>query len=395
MTRPRLTVKAVLIVLIIIIATSTGYAAGNGHISLQGSYSDSSGERIVSADLYEQQQEVIAVSTLFPEMAVKINRQNQDLFQMIPEFISFIQPDRLQAMILKSDSLLTEWLKGQDGAESGGIYAGDVFDHAGKEWSCIFPLNEFIDYFFSDLKDSPEYHGMSGEKDLVFNTCHETIKKGADDLDLQVIARKYEDGTYDVLSIMAREGILATVSIDRSQEKKLRTLIGYKTEGRYYYRDLNFMWETNSFSVETALYSGIESSYRSLAQQQPLFSETLEIIPAGDSGLSVKATFKTRTLTAPLIITGSVYEAADGYAQIDFHAVPSDHNDQQVHIYAFMEEQIRPVAFTDKRITDLLDENDSDIFLKEINSGFTALITDIIPKLPVDYQRLIVNMIIN
>ena len=395
MTSPHLSIKTVFISLFICVTMIAGNAAGEEHISIQATYSDSSVGRVASADFYEQNQQTIAVSTLFPELAVNLREQNHILFRIFPHALSLMHPEKFEAMIMQIDTVVSEWMNENPGTVSEGVYAGETFQHADNVCKNESSMDELLEYIYSKIKDTNKTDMLSYEAGEICMLCCEMLKEASAGLNLKVCISKYNEGQYYTVSINENEKIIYTVSVDKSEDKMIDAVLGWRTGGRYYYRSINCQYDKNSISIQSAFYSGKESSYRAVSKHTALFKESVSITEAEDQTVTVQGKLESWKLPIPVIISGNCHAEKEEYAELDFYVLPENTFEHQFHITACYEKQIRPVSFPDKKITDIRNEKDREHFSKDCYSGFSDLVTAIIPRLPIDYQKILIDLLIN
>ena len=394
MTNPYLSIKKVFIALFIGFTLISGNAAGEAHINIQAVYSDSSGGRVASADFYQQNNQIIAVSTLFPELAVSLNEQNDILFRIIPDALSLMHPEQFDAMIMQIDTVLSEWMNENPGTVSEGVFAGETFQHAENVCRYESPMNELLEYICSNIKNINKPDMLSYEAGDICILCCEMLQKVSAGSNPAVCISKYDEGKYYTVSINENEKTIYTLSVDKSEDKTIDAVFGIKAGGRYYYRSIKCQYDQNRISVQSSLYSGTESSYRAVSKHTALFKESVSMTEAEDQTVTIQGKLESWKLPIPVILNGNCQVKEDEYAQLDFYVLPENTYEQQFHINACLEKQIRPVSFPDKKITDIRNEKDSEQFSKACFSGFSELVAEIVPRLPIDYQRILIDLLI-
>ena len=115
---------------------------------------------------------------------------------------------------------------------------------------------------------------------------------------------------------------------------------------------------------------------------------------AEDQTVTIQGKLESWKLPIPVILNGNCQVKEDEYAQLDFYVLPENTYEQQFHINACLEKQIRPVSFPDKKITDIRNEKDREQFSKACFSGFSELVAEIVPRLPIDFQRILIDLLI-
>lgn len=394
MTSRHLTVKTVLIALFIGFTSICGKAAGEEHISIQASYSDSSGGRVASADFYQQNKQIIAVSTLFPELAVKLSEQNQIIFRTVPVILSFLHPEKIDAMIKKTDNILSEWMKEHPETVSDGVFAGDIFQHAGNVCSYETSLDELLAYIQDIIENSKEPVVLSPEDNEIYLLFYDMFDKASSGLNLSICISKYDEGSFYHISIKENDEIIYTVSFDKSKEKQINAVFGCRTGGRYYYRNLKYQYDKNTICIYSELYSGKETSYRAVSKHTALLKESVSLTAAEDDTVAVQGKIESWKLPIPIAFSGNC-QVKKGYAELDIRVFAESTYDQQIHINTCFERQIRPVSFPDKKIVDVRNEKEKDELSLSTYSGLSAIVAEIIPRLPVDYQKILINMLTN
>ena len=144
--------------------------------------------------------------------------------------------------------------------------------------------------------------------------------------------------------------------------------------------------------MDSALFSGKESSYQTYSGRKPLFHESVILKQENNHSVSFKSTIETKNASAPLHISGELNLYDENNAESWASAVIEGFPEQRLELSIRIETQMRPVTFADKKTANISDLSAKDEIQNAAYSGIVSLITEIIPRLPYDYQNLIVNL---
>ena len=286
-------------------------AFADEHIEIQGTFYGSMAGKIISADLYEQDDNTVAVSNLFPETAVHLDEQipvGDLLFHLSPLTVRNIQAIMKQTV--------SSWVKQANGETCYGVYSGDLFDYALSELSFSFRLSDFTRYLDSvnnDVTDDPASKRIITWAMGQIVSQLQIITSTADPM---ISYKNYDDGRYESILIQNQDMTMMTISADHTREKEEHLVISYRTGGQYWFRDITYSLEQESATITSEIRSSQESAYQSAAVMQPLFKETLSVFANSGSVSLFMYTLKSDKLTAPLVVTGEITDYQNGTAEL-------------------------------------------------------------------------------
>ena len=163
-------------------------------------------------------------------------------------------------------------------------------------------------------------------------------------MDLKISIASYDEGRYVSAMIMNNEDVKTILSADFSDENETRLLIGYREEGRYYFRDISILYSgKKDITITSSLRSGEESSYHNLSGNRPLFTETL--ILSDDMN---RYELKTDSVSEPLTVSGTASVRDNGQAGMNAIVRIGDQDRGILDISIDLENMARPVSLTDK-----------------------------------------------
>ena len=366
-------IKNAVCILVCIIVLLSQSALADLHMEIQGTFSDSDEIRIISADIYDQKEKITAVSSLFPEMAVVLDRKETDPFRMIRNVFDFSSPEQIDHTIGYTKKIISEWMEQLPHEDYSGVYSGDAFEYASKLRTYEFSVSAFKEYINKKNTDLPKGQSDSDDYNGVVIQWMDMFLENDFMQDSAIRINSYDEGVYYTVSVLKDNKIMLTISGKRAVEQEMQTVIGYRNGGRYYFREVNCICSKDYFSMDSALFSGKESSYRTYAEKKPLFHESLILKQENNHSVSFKSTIETKNVSAPLHISGEINLYDENNAES-------------------WETQMRPVTFADKKTANISDLSAKDEIQNAAYSGIVSLITEIIPRLPYDYQNLIVNL---
>ena len=156
--------KVICIAAAVIILFGSATAAGQ-HTGIQCVFEGLLAGRIVSVDLYYQENHTTAVSTLFPEMAVIFENEGSAIYNSA--ILYSIRPETITEAANHAEQILDEWLCSIQPRQFSGLFAGNLFDHATSLSTYEFLLSDFISYC-QVLKEKAIIDGQENNVDQQF-----------------------------------------------------------------------------------------------------------------------------------------------------------------------------------------------------------------------------------
>ena len=379
-------------ILVIVIFLTGAAANADQHLEAKCEFYGLTDSRIVTLDLYELQGEITAVSSLFPEFAVKLDKQMHipvNLFGIICKLDS----KTAAAVVKQIDSYAYSWLDTQLSAPVKGVYAGDLFDIAGSVRCAEVSLSAFTE----GLRQIASEQSESADADQV---CLDIIDIFAsldppdgNDHHLCLSIQEYDNGDYDVVRIMDGNNVVMTISVDRSDERARKMLIAYRQEGRYCFRECSFGSEHDQFVFRSNMRTSASSSFRTAAEKSPLFESSLTITDKKESVAGFQYMLKSGTLNTPLIITGQAESPEEKISSVSGHVSIDSQKTELLLISVMSEPIIRPVSFDDKALIAYEDGTGNSVISMAVASASLEVAAWLMPCLPNDYQEMMRKMI--
>ena len=362
-------------------------ASADEHIEVSGTFTGSLEGNVISFDLYEQDNQTVVVSSLFPEIAVYMD---QEIYE--PDLLFLMTPDSIRSAELILGQTLDSWIETQTLHSEEGVFAGSLFDESSIEMHTSFTVSDFITFFQTASTDI-------NSDDLFTHAIFRSIISGlnrilsiAEDPDLLVHYRRYENGIFETLSFISRNSTILTISIDHAQKDSKKILFEYNSQSRYYFREYIYNYLSEKVNLSCAFYSSSSSVYSKVKNQAPAFKETFELFNGTDNTSGFQYSLESNSLSSPLLITGDIIQYMIGSAEIRADLHIQDYEDEQMKIIAFQEKMNRTVAFSDKTPMHLQNEKDRAEVTEAVMSGITNTAAKLIYTLPVPYQNLLISL---
>lgn len=364
----------------------------DSHLEIQCLYTDSVSNRALSFDVYEQQQERIIVSTLLPDIAAIEDMNNSSIPITLQEIAQIIHDTDPSIYFRDIKKIISGWINQQDTAVHSGIFSGELFESANELRTCTFTLSGFNEY----LNTYSEQNGINKNEVTLFKTMFhiisEKIIQDAGANDLQIVAKLYDNGQYSTFVFMHESMAVLTVSVENVTENETRIVAGYRKEGIYYYRDTDIISEKNSLNITNALYNRSTTFRNSTRNKLPLIREAITYVKEDE-----KIRFSSRTesikTSNPLYIHGEIIYG-NGNCEVYADAELQESTEIKLSITARLENIIRQVSFDDKRMKNLKNNTDYSEISFTVYSGVIQLVSEIIPSLPEEYQKLLINLLL-
>lgn len=384
--------KAFSILVVIMLLTST-VAYADQHLEAQCLIAGEKDSRVVTLDLYETEEEITAVSSLFPEYAVRLKQRSSGSVDFI-NLLCEIDSKKAAAAVEWIDNITGTWLQTRLSSKVSGVYSGELFDSASAVRYAEAPLSELADYL-QEKKKNTEI-SVSGETDAFCNfmadVLTEAINTDLHDRDLILSVRDFDDGRYTVVRIMESEDVIMTVSVERADANKKHLLIGYRQNDRYCFRELLIGTEQNVFYIRSNMRTSTVSSFRAAAEREPLFESDLTINEGTAGIITFQYTLNSGKLKNPLIISGQTQKDPDGYSDVKCSVSVGNLKTEFITADFLTEPIVRPASFDDKTIVLYENMKDNAAISMEVASAVLELTAWLLPVLPQEYQQILQNM---
>ena len=382
--------KKILSILFIIILMGTT-ASADQHFEVLVSLPGSTEHTDMSFDLYEQEDQMIAVSTLFPEYAAAAKADQTNFMSVISAVLS-LSTEQIADLLKTADCAFMMWLEQRLSIPEKGIYSGDLFPSANTRRTADFSLNEMIAFFRDDEdKYIPEPNPESNTPSIL-STIAGWISENLKARNLTMSVQCYNQELFVSGRIIEDDQVIMTVSIDRSEEEN-RVLISYKEDGLYCYRELSVKYSQEQTDIRSDFRIASAASYQGAAATTPLFTEQTIITGGKIQPLTFRYILESVSLSQPLVIYGT---ATGQVNQASFTAsawIEGNEKQETFSFSAVLEPLNRPVSISDKTIINMSDEKENDVIPVTAALNAALLAAGFLPALPYDYQKMIMRLI--
>ena len=120
--------KKIISFLFIMILLTVASASADQHLEIFCAFNGSVGGRTETIYLYEQDGQLFAVSTLFPEYTVEMNN-SQDMLSGFKAFC-MLNPEMFSEMEEAAETYIRKWIDQQLSDSVYGVYSGELFEKA-------------------------------------------------------------------------------------------------------------------------------------------------------------------------------------------------------------------------------------------------------------------------
>ena len=369
-------------------------SAGERHIRVEGVFTGALENRTVTADLSEQDGVTTFVSSLIPNTVIEL--ENSKTGSTLPadlEGLFALRPEAVYASLNTAEDLLFAWTGTQQNETVSGAFAGELFDRASSETSCRFSLSALAGYLQERL-EAAEGTGREGMNPFMSRLLYETAEswKARDtETDPVILFSSYDEGCWYTVRMTVGNDILMTLSADRTSADCRRLLITYKENGLYCFRNTEFRMEGKQFYATSSFRTGKEPSFRSAAEQKPLFTESFTLAGDNASSCTFECVFDAEKLKNPVIMIGKISSQETGRAGIDADAYIRGHEADTLRVTVNTDAQDSGEDLSGRQVV-RMDRNKENAGIRlSAVSGLTLLAAEILPTLPEEYQKMIVN----
>ena len=371
--------KKIISFLVIMILLTVASASADQHLEIFCAFNGSVGGRTETIDLYEQDGQLFAVSTLFPEYTVEMNNSPD----MLTGFKAFcmLNPEMFSEMEEAAETYIRKWIDQQLSDSVYGVYSGELFEKAVTLQKAETTLAKLTDHIRKETgNDTSPAVG-------IISSFAEWISHAYGGKEIRLDIQCFDDWKYFCIRMYDGDNILMTVSADYSQEDEKHFLVGYREESRNIFRDIRIRNEKKSVAIVSSFGIGKDSSFHSLSGQNWLYSE--KIILSSRMNMYELAAEK---LSEPLTVYGSPFTQEDGQSGMEMKLSIGGREEEIIHVQISLEPLIRPVSFSDKKIISETDQEGMNLIVLEATANMTDLAAGIYPSLPAEYQQLLLKL---
>ncbi len=372
--------KKIFCLLIILVVLTPASVYADQHMEVSCTVRGISNSRDETADLYEQEGKIIAVSTLFPEYAVEIETETTDGLSFFHTLCS-LTPDTFSENKKTYERLIRSWIEQHLSDPVYGIYSGELFNEASMLQCAQFPLSKLTDYLQNSTME-----GITSDNSII-SLITKHIRRFFGEKELIFTLRCYDNWRYISVNVSENENLIMTVSADLAAEEE-HYLIGYREEGNNVFRRITISEAEKNVTIISSYWSGKESSYLNVSHQNPLFTEKLVL----SNWLKIYE-LDADSLSEPLIISCISSAEEDNQANMDIQVSINKHEQKLISISINFEPLIREVSFSDKKSILPSDEKEYTLFSLAVAANIQELVAEIIPSIPIDYQRMLLTLL--
>lgn len=383
------TAKIIICLLLVMNCLAGHFASADQHFELQVSFSGPMQGLVADVNIYNQKDGMIAESTLLPGKALVLDQKDRELFQEISD-VFYVLINRSHDSAWNSvKEMMQQWLKGKNHIQTTGEYSGEMFTHASTMDSCEFQISDLISF----LSETESENNQGEVTACICRLLKHSISHLFSKTDDVITLKQFNNEQYHTITVSEDDEILFAVSSDYTDKNKIHTVLSCKKDGYYYFRDITYSSEEKRGIFVSDFYCSKTSSFQSVSMNQPMYRETLNVSAESEAALAFQYDFESRILSDPFRITGRISGSQDECLEI--HALAGIANAEEAIIMAdgYLEPQIRPVIFTDKEIINIHNEEEMKEVYTSVLSEVTLLTAELIQNLPLDYQKILISLL--
>ena len=363
-------------------------AIADEHVCVQGFFCGSTENLPFSADLYKQDDRLFIVSSLLPEIAVSVSDGQNRITECISAILS-INTEQLEYTIKADERIFSAWIQQLFRETRSGVFTGDVFDRATTVTTSSFLLSDYLRYTEMSLMN---FEANGNETEEKRNSYLLSALKGIQyifrDEKLNIQLQSYDEGSYYTVSVIKQHEVFMTVSVDNTLHDCRHMVVGYRENGRYYFRDVLLSIQTESFAISSGLYCSNCSSYRMLTSDSLLFTERFSVAKDKEGMDVFQYSVETPSMTEPFAVSGSI--AGD---EIRMKMFLQQTGNDLCSVSVYKDNMKNTVSFSDKKTMYYDRINDREEIHMTFLAGIMQLAADIIPALPLFYQKILMFLI--
>ena len=371
-----------IICLIIALLLPVACASADSYLEASFSFSGSSGNRIETIDLYEQENQIAAVSTLIPEYAVIIDQMTGFSLSLFHSICS-LNPVIIRDNVQKADSKIRDMIGEYMSDPVPGAYSGELFENAASVRTARFQLYDFLTSAINTLDSTDE--PFTDVCKAVLSSLMGSLQQTSDS-ELFLEIKIYDNWQYVSAMLFDHEQAVMIISSDLSMVNTKRILVSYRENERNYFRDMLIKDDYDAITVTSSLRSGTDCTYQRIMNETPL---TTALLTLTNEQFNLK--MYGNGLSEPLTATGKTTVQENGEAQMTANLVINNHDAQEFNISINLSQMARPVYFSDKETIYLSDQTENAGLIITAASKETELAAEIIPTLPDEYQKLLIK----
>lgn len=363
------------------------FACADQHMELSCVSADQPGA-FISFDLYGQEGAVYLLSSLFPDHVYRFRSDESFSVSGLNDCLP-LRAGMAAAVDRTLGDGFMQWLGEKLSAPEYDSWSGELFEKASSMRYAEFSLDELIT--FLDPQSAPQDPDTPASG-LIRSQAYSLVRDLRDS-GMTVLVRSFDEGKYLSADVRSGDDTVMTVSADCTETGAKRLLIIHREEGRYYFRDIKIRYDDESFTASSTLRSGDTSSGMAAEGNVTLFTETFSGKNGPDQSFGFEWTFTSPSLSDSTAVTGTVTGGESGQARLDAVLCIGDASREVIRISASAEPLVRQVSFTDKIEVTEQDETESGKMMISAAAGLMLFASEIMPSLPVSYQKIVWNLL--
>ena len=385
----RKTVFYILLAAVCAVCTA-GYA--DRHTEIRCQFSEAFGSRTVTMDIYEQE-EIIAVSSLFPDKAAVFSRDMSAFTGGITDFLNTLNEKNIFGLYEKTEQMVLSWIDMQPYEKHTGQFSGELFQNADSMKSYVFTLSSFTEYL------NTVHDGKNEEFYRLFSLLLQQINRlynTENSSEIMIRACNYNNGCYYSFAFLRKNSTLFTVSADLSTTLQRHIVAGYRIAGKQYYRDLELDYSKNGqFSITYRLFSGNGSYRNTVKDKKPLFTEKTSISGDNDNHIFMNTVMEAGILSENLCCDTVFCPGMKGEYTLRQKIYMQNEPEKYIDISAAAEPTLRHVTFSDMTKRYLSKEDEKEKIENDIYTALIQLSAEMMPVIPDEYRTILFKLLID
>ena len=346
--------------------------------------------REITMSIYGIEKNIYADSSLLPGKIIRLDA-DWGVFPSVPVFEQ-IRPAQIFRALTESEEAFLEWI-GQmpDSIKRKGRFSGELFDQASECRSVALEAKELAAYHESCMENENLQDRQKDSADDLRNMIMAYLKEQLQNIPQYekacVLAETYNSGAYLSLDFRVDGQTVLTVSYDRSEEHKRKTLVSYRKQGRYYYEMYDLNGTDDSLTCRSGLYSAESQSFRNAAGDDALLTGELSMTADSAESCSVSETLYPRGLQHPLVVSGTI----EGKT-VRMKACIEGSDNIFMTLEATEEENGPDHPADESTVLRTDDPKEREDITNTMLIGFLPVLAELMKAVPDEYQKILTNL---
>ena len=362
------------------------------HTEIRYQLSEVFGSQTVTIDIYEQE-ETIAVSSLFPDKAAVFSRDMSAFTNRITDSIIALNEKNISGLYEKTEQMILSWIDMQPYEKHTGHYFGELFQSADSMKSYEFTLSSFTEYLntITDGKNAELYKLFSMLLQQIISYFN-----AENSSEILIRASNYNNGCYYSFVFLRESSIIFTISADFSSTQQRHIVAGYKIAGKQYYRDMDLDFSQNGQFVLTYRFFSGSGSYRNTVKdKKPLFTEKTAVFRNNENNICINTVMESGILSDSLCCDTVFCPGTNGECTIFQKIYIQNEPEKNIYISAAAEPTLRQVTFTDKTKKYLSDKDEKEEIREAVYTAVIQLAAEMMPIIPEEYRTILFKLLID